>query len=83
VPAARKALEGGELEVAVARIERAPAGPARDQWLTDARALLAAETALDRLEGQLLAEAVATMPSLQPPVNMLPAPTAPVPVPGN
>lgn len=82
VPAARKALEGGDLEVAVARLDRAPEGPARDQWLADARALLAAEAALDRLEGQLLAEAVATMPSLQPPVNMLPAPTAPAPTPG-
>jgi hypothetical protein len=81
VPAARKALSAGDLEVAAARIEQAPAGPARDQWLADARALAAAEAALDRLETQLLAEAVATMPSLQPPVNLAPAPSA-LPLPG-
>jgi hypothetical protein len=81
VPAARKALEAGDLQVAAARIEQAPAGPARDQWLADARALIAAEAALDRLETQLLADAVATMPSVQPPVNMVPATPSPVPVP--
>jgi hypothetical protein len=81
VPAARKALEAGDLDVAAARIEQAPAGPARDQWLADARALAAAEAALDRLETQLLADAVATMPSVQPPVNMAPASPSPVPVP--
>lgn len=80
VPAARRALETGDLAIAAARIEQAPAGPGRDQWLADARALLAAEAALDRLETQLLADAAATMPTVQPPVNMaqpVPSPSQP------
>jgi hypothetical protein len=74
LPAARQALAAGDLEAALARMAQASASPARDQWLLDARVLLAAEAALDRLEGALLAEAAATLPPVQPPVNAAPVP---------
>lgn len=75
----RQALAQGDLASAIARVEMAPQSGQRDVWLTDARRLLVAEGALDRLEMQLLT-AVATqapatalpepaMPDVQPPLN--------------
>jgi hypothetical protein len=75
---ARAAMARDDLALAVARMERAPPGTGRDQWLQDARTLVATEAALERLEANLLDTAAASIPvpalaTSQPPVNA-PAP---------
>jgi type II secretory pathway component PulJ len=76
--AARAALVEGDLPLAVARLERAAPSPARTQWLADARALMAAEAALDRIEAGLL-EAAALAAAQPAPPPELPAPPGPAP----
>ncbi len=77
---ASAALGGGDVALAVSRLQRGPAGPARDQWIADAQSLLAAEAALDRLEFGLVQSAIARAPAIaSPPVNR-PALVVPPPV---
>lgn len=68
---ARDALAADDVALAATRLQAMPPSIVRDQWLADARALVAAEAALDRLESMLLdaastdasALAVATVPA--------------------
>lgn len=62
--AAQDALAGGDVALAAARLETLPPSSTRDQWLGDARALIAAEAALDRLEAMLLDAASADASAL-------------------
>lgn len=82
--AAREALDNGDVALAASRLQRAPPSAVRDQWLADARALVAAEAALNRLETMLLdvasADASALASAIIPPAAP-PAPPAAV-VPG-
>jgi hypothetical protein len=75
---AREAMAGGDVALAASRLQRAPPSSVRDQWLSDARALLAAEAALDRLEMTLLdaasADAAALASAIVPPAVAAPAP---------
>jgi len=79
--AAGKALASGDVALAVSRLQQAKPSAVRDQWLADARALVAAETALDRLETMLLdsasADASALASAIVPPAAP-PAPVAPL-----
>ena len=76
VLAAQDALDQGDLALAAARMQRAPASAERDEWISDARTLVAAEAALDRLESALLdaasAAAEAAVPTVLPPAQAAP-----------
>jgi len=79
--AARDALAGDDIALAATRLQAAPPSAMRDQWIADARALLAAEMALDRLETMLLDAAAADAAALAsaivpPPVIVAPTVSA-------
>lgn len=80
--AARDALEGGDVALAAAGLQRAPASASRDAWLADAKALIAAEAALDRLEAMLLDAASADASALASAIVQPPPSAAAVPATG-
>ncbi len=63
VRAAFAALRDGDLELAISEMASGPQSPATRQWLRDARLLLDAEAALNRLDSLALAAAI---PAVQP-----------------
>lgn len=74
VKGAVSALRNDDLELAISELGSGPQTPATRQWIRDARLLLAAETALDRLDALALAAAIpvadtAVAPPGQAPVN--------------
>ncbi len=63
---ARDAMAAGDLELAVSALETGGWPPAVAQWVQDARILLAAEQALDRLEANALESGVGALQTPEP-----------------
>jgi hypothetical protein len=83
VEAAAAALRDDDLELAVSELASGPQSAATRQWERDARLLLAAEVALDRLDGLALTAAIPAAepdpaPAAQAPVNAAPVNAGPV-----
>jgi hypothetical protein len=65
---ARRALEQGQVELALTEVARLPGAPAAKDWIASARRYVLAHTALDRIEtAALLAPPAAVAAALSPP----------------
>lgn len=72
VQAAAAALRNDDLELAISEIASGPQSTATRQWERDARLLLAAELALDRLDGLALTAAIPAVEPAAPPATQAP-----------
>lgn len=73
-----ESIRAGELEAAISSMEKGQPSVDRDRWLNDARTRRAAETALDRLETQILATPAYLPPATSRTDPPLEAPKPPV-----
>ena len=53
---ARRRLDNGQVDIAIAEVRQLPGAPAAQQWLADAQRYAAAESALDQLENAAVLE---------------------------